>query len=160
MYINNPEDNQKYAKPRGFYTDKTSTKWSKDTSPIHFEGFHNKVVWPLIKLIIMITIYFAATNIFGLYWAYSIILCMFVLLTYQHLVALVHPNTIVMSAMDHQTFITNDNSIVNFMNCSQYYEDSEEAVCGAFRRGIHRYPKFRYRIKEIAGDYYYEEMGI
>jgi hypothetical protein len=45
------------------------------------------------------------------------------------------------------------------MNCSQYIGDSEEALFGNFIRAFKQFPKYKYKVKQIAGDLYYEEMS-
>jgi hypothetical protein len=35
-----------------------------------------------------------------------------------------------------------------------------EALTSGFKGMIKNYPKFRYKVKEIFGDYYYEEMSV
>lgn len=47
------------------------------------------------------------------------------------------------------------------MNIQTYIGHDEDAVFGMFRKYIAEdQPKFRYKIKEIAGDYYYEMMSL
>jgi len=45
------------------------------------------------------------------------------------------------------------------MNCSMYLADSEDALFGNFAKNFDLFPKLRYKVKEIAGDYYYEMMS-
>lgn len=46
------------------------------------------------------------------------------------------------------------------MNCSMYDGDSEGAIFENFKKIFVDIPKFRYKLKMIAGDYFYEEMSI
>ena len=69
------------------------------------------------------------------------------------------PNTKALATMDYVTYISGEKSFVNYMNCSMYTGDSEDAIVGGFKRMLHVFPKFKYKIKEIAGDFYYEEMS-
>ena len=91
---------------------------------------------------------------------YSFVICLLMTLGYPYVVALILPNTIVMPAMDHQCYLSNDTSFVNYYNVSEWLGDSEDAIFGNFAKLIKQHPKMRYRIKEICGDYYYEEMGF
>ena len=54
-------------------------------------------------------------------------------LSYQHIVALMHPNTIVMAPMDAQTFVSSPESFVNQMTVQTYIGDSEDAIIGKFK---------------------------
>ena len=46
------------------------------------------------------------------------------------------------------------------MNCSTYDSPDPDTIHLNFKKSIELMPKFRYKIKEIMGDYYYEEMSI
>jgi hypothetical protein len=90
----------------------------------------------------------------------SILSCIIITISYQHIIALIIPNTIVLAPMDHQTYISDPKSYVNYMNCSTYTGDSEDAILGSFTKSFDLFPKFRYKLKEIGGDYYYELMTV
>lgn len=143
------------TKPRGFY--KESCEWTKDHSVAHFQGFKNKVVYPVIKICLLVCFYFA----FRLYFSVklSVLLCLCVIAFYQDFVAMVVPNTIRMPAMDHQCFLSNTKAHVNYANVS--YNDAawDEEIPKKFIKVIEMFPKMRYKIKIIFGDYYYEEMS-
>jgi len=47
---------------------------------------------------------------------YCILVCLVVTLSYQHVVAALVPNTVVMPAMDQQTYISTPKSVANYMN--------------------------------------------
>lgn len=79
---------------------------------------------------------------------------------YQDVVAMIVPNTIKMSPMDHQCFLSNTKAHVNYYNCSLQDFPCKASAHSAFTDAAKRYPKMRYKIKEIFGDYYYEEMSI
>ena len=81
-------------------------------------------------------------------------------MTYQHVIALIVPNTVVMPALDLQTFYSNPQQTVNYMNCSQYDGDDIEILRLRFKEMFKTQPKFRYALKKIAGDYYYEKLTI
>ena len=70
------------------------------------------------------------------------------------------PNTIVLPAMDHATFISNPTSHSNYINCTIYSRDDPSALIGSFKRAIKKYPKLRYKLKHIMGDIYYEMMSV
>ena len=46
------------------------------------------------------------------------------------------------------------------MNCSTYDSNDPECLHNSFKEVLKIMPKFRYKVKEIMGDYYYEEMSI
>lgn len=45
------------SKPRDFFTDKRYRMWSQDETTTHFEGFENRVQWPLIRLVSVVSIF-------------------------------------------------------------------------------------------------------
>ena len=47
----------------------------------------------------------------------------------------------------------------NFMNCSMYDKPSDDLMHPKFRAMIKTHPKFRYKIKVVGGEYFYEEMS-
>ena len=116
-------------------------------------------MWPLIKSIILIYILvqgFVHTRsisvVIGLY--------VFIVLIYPYVIAMMIPNTVVMPAMDQQTFVSNSNSIVNFMSCSMYSKSNTDVIVNRWKKFYKMHAKFRYKIKVVAGDYFYEEMSI
>jgi hypothetical protein len=58
------------------------------------------------------------------------------------------------------TLISNSKANVNYMNSSLYNKDAVDAFWSSFEKVFTKMPKFRYKIKEIAGDFYYEEMSL
>ena len=55
--------------------------------------------------------------------------------------------------------IGNSKSIVNFMNCTGYdIECDPEIVKRKLDAAFKVMPKFKYKLVEFAGDYYYQEM--
>lgn len=70
------------------------------------------------------------------------------------------PNTIEMPPMDHQTFISSEGVFVNYMNCTMYDEWDEQTLKDTWLDVFTFIPKFRYKLKEIAGDLYYEQMPM
>lgn len=89
----------------------------------------------------------------------ALISCVFVIFTYQRIVALLVPNTIVIPSMDQVTFMSTNKTHLNYMNNSQYDFHDTDALSHRFKEMIRTMPKFRYKIKEICGDYYYELMS-
>lgn len=65
-----------------------------------------------------------------------------------------------MPPMDHQCFISSPGVVVNYMNCTKFDDWNEDILLKAFEDIFSYMPKFRYKIKEVAGDYYYEKMSI
>lgn len=65
-----------------------------------------------------------------------------------------------MPPMDHQCFISSPGVHVNYMNITMYDNWNEKILMDAWDDVFTFIPKFRYKVKEIAGDYYYEEMPI
>merc|ERR1712166_1656824 len=114
----------------------------------------------MIKFTTLIVIFLVSKNVLALASGYCFLICIFLTMTYQHVVAAIVHNTIVLAPMDHQTFISDPKSFVHYMNCSTYTGDSEDAIIGNFKKAFEIFPKFRYKVKEIAGDYYYEMMSI
>lgn len=56
----------------------------------------------------------------------------------------------------------NEKSLVNYMNCAEYdkYEGAAEVIEQRFREAFVVMPKLRYKLREVAGDYYYEMMSV
>lgn len=81
-------------------------------------------------------------------------------LTYQYLVAFFTGLTVV-SAMDQACFIGPNTAYVNFHSCTFLEgEFTEESLTKLYMKFPNDFAKFRYRIKMIGGDPYYEEMSI
>jgi len=146
-------------RPRGFYKDTSYLKWSKDETIEYFGTPMLRYGWPLIKILVLVATYYWCKLYVGC-WHLGVTLCVVMLLSYQYVIALIFPNTIVMPVMDQQTLISEKSAIVNYMNASTYHKYSEEVFWLQFEELFKLIPKFRYKIKEIAGDYYYEEMTL
>ena len=93
-------------KPRNFYLDKAHLKWSKDKTKAYFESAEEKVIWPLIK-ICGLALAFASSSALLESYLSAVVVCLGIAMTYQHVIALIVPNTIVMPALDLQTFYSN-----------------------------------------------------
>ena len=66
-----------------------------------------------------------------------------------------------MAPMDQATMIGTNKVIVNYMNCTGYdIECDPEIVKRKFEAAFKVMPKFRYKLVEFAGDYYYQEMSV
>ena len=87
-------------------------------------------------------------------------LFIFIVLLYPYVIAMIISNTVVMPAMDQQTFLSNSSSNVNFMSCSMYSKSNTEVILNRWKKFYKMHAKFRYKIKVVAGDYFYEEMSI
>ena len=62
--------------------------------------------------------------------------------------------------MDQTVQISENESIVNGMNCSCYDKPiSIEVIRESMRKHFKTKPKFLYKVVEICGDYYYQQMG-
>lgn len=145
-------------KTRGYYEDKSYLKWSKDKTDEYFGSTEEKYLWPFAKLMMIATVFAVVQGLSGSL-SMTLGLCLFVIIAHQHVIALVVPNTIVMPAMDLQTFMSDKYSNVNYINCQQYDSiDGSEIIELRLKEAMKKYPKFRYNIKKIMGDYYYEEM--
>ena len=110
----------------------------------------------------MVAIYILASLIQALFhkiWL-TVLICILVTYWYPQMVAKAVPNTIVMPPMDHQCFISSSGVHVNYMNITLYDAWKEKILLDSFDDVFKFMPKFRYKIKEIAGDYYYEEMPL
>lgn len=158
MNKNNFDQNKRQElKPRGFY--KIHDKWSKDTTTEYFVGPMINYYWPAIKILCLIVLG-CATQCYFNSLCLSIGACLIMTYSFPFLVSKVIPNTIVMPPMDHQCFISSPNVIVNYMNCTKFDDWNEETLYEAFKELFTYQPKFRYKIKEVMGDYYYEKMPI
>lgn len=116
------------------------------------------IYYPLVKLgLFLVT--FLLFNL-ELSFRVSLFLTVIFALIYPYYVASVVPNTVVMPAMDQQTYVSNPNQLVNYMNCSMYDKEDVQAIELCFKKAISNFPKMRYKVKEIFGDYYYEEMSV
>lgn len=88
-------------------------------------------------------------------------ICLTIIAFYQDVVALIVPNTIRMPPMDHQCFLSNSKAHCNYANSGLYNRgDIKPAVYRNFSKVYKLLPKMRYKVKEICGDYYYEEMSL
>ena len=103
-------------KTRGYYLDHSHEAWTKDTTNNHFEG--NQVGWTAAKILALLVIFSISRYILGLHMIYCIANGVVVTLLYKHVIATLIPSTIVMPAMDVQTYVSDPKSIVNYMNCS------------------------------------------
>lgn len=65
-----------------------------------------------------------------------------------------------MPPMDQMCFLSNTKAHVNYINISLYDNETEEAAVRNFKKLFELMPKFQYKVKEIAGDYYYEKMSV
>jgi hypothetical protein len=62
--------------------------------------------------------------------------------------------------MDQATFLGGSKSIVNIMNCTCYDTPLDPNIpIDKFIKAFKIMPKLKYKIKEICGDFYYEEMS-
>lgn len=93
-------------KPRDFYLDKAHLKWSKDKTKEYFESAEEKYIWPLIK-ICGLALAFATSSVLLQSYLSAVVVCLGIAMTYQHVIALMVPNTVVMPALDLQTFYSN-----------------------------------------------------
>ena len=116
------------------------------------------IYYPLIKMFLIFAFFLAFKIFFSN--LISVFLCVLIVLAYPYWVASVVPNTIVMPSMDQQTYVSNQTQLVNYMNCSMYDKGDIEAIELCFKKAVSDFPKMRYKVKEIFGDYYYEEMSV
>lgn len=144
-------------KPRGFYA--RHEPWSKDKTENYFSGPMHTLTWPLFKLSAILALATCTQCLFHSTWL-TMAVCLAVICFYQSLIAAVVPNTFELPPMDHQTFISTAGVHVNYMNCTFYDDWDEGTLRQAFLDVMQFMPKFRYKLKEIAGDYYYESMPM
>ena len=100
---------------RGFYRDKSYKKWSRDHTTTYFEGTVDRVYWPIMKIIHLCVLYYVMWTHTASVLA-SVVFCVLVVVSYQHVVAFILPNTIVMPAMDLQTFYSSPEVHINYIN--------------------------------------------
>ena len=62
--------------------------------------------------------------------------------------------------MDHQCFLSSTKAHVNYMNMCIQSKPCEEAAYRNFKKLFKIMPKLTFKVKEIAGDYYYEKMRV
>ena len=145
-------------KERGFYT--INYPWAKDKTTGYFAGFNMKIGWPVAKTIFIASIFYLIRTYLDLSTFYTSLICLLITGFYQDLVALIIPNTIRMPPMDQQTFLSRNQAVSNYINCSLQDKKCVEAAQKNFIRALKMKPKMRYKIKVICGDYYYEEMTV
>ena len=133
------------SKPRGFFQDLSFKKWAKDTSLGYYDTFELKIMWPAIKSIALISIYYFW--IWLTCWHMAMMSCVFSVFFYQRIIACFVPNTIVIPSMDCVTFMSNNKAHTNYMNQSQYDVHQPEVLLYKFKKMIKTMPKFRYKIK-------------
>ena len=92
------------------------------------DGTWNRIIWPLVKLTLLVIIYYVSSQIMGIEWKYSLLICILVTIGYPHVVALFIPNTIVMPPMDHQCFLSNDGQNVNYYNLAEWRGEAHDAL--------------------------------
>lgn len=95
------------SKPRGFYTDKSYLKWSKDQETGYFNTPQMLYWWPLAKVAVLVVVFAFCKYVVGC-WHLGVLVCIPLTMFYQHLVALLIPNTIVMPVMDSMCLISSE----------------------------------------------------
>ena len=85
---------------------------------------------------------------------------MLIAVYYQNVVASVLGYAVIPS-MDYTCFLGGSKSVVNFMNCT-YYDTgcNPDVVKSKIKWAAQFHPKLRYKIVEVAGDFYYTEMSV
>jgi hypothetical protein len=145
-------------RPHGFY--KETPEWTTDTEREYFSGTRLNIVWPLVKITLISLVFGVLTLGLSFGIPASIGICFLIVSFYQDLVCLIVPNTIRMSPMDQQCFLNGPNAHVNYMNVSILsMSNIREMSKQAYLKAMKIHPKLRYQVKEIAGDYYYQEMS-
>ena len=61
--------------------------------------------------------------------------------------------------MDASTYLDTKESHVNYVNCSLQDLEFADAAFIKFQKLFKSLPKMKFKVKEICGDYYYEEMS-
>ena len=115
-----------------------------------------KFIYPTIKAILLgIAAYFMNINLEM--WQ-TILICLAAVLYYQNVVAtLMGLHTI--PIMDYTCFLGGSKSVVNFMNCTWYDTKCDpDLVKSKISWAVKHNPKLRYKIVDVAGDFYYQEM--
>lgn len=118
-----------------------------------------KVFWPTIKTFTIILIFVILRLPFGLPALSSIGICLLIVYFYQDVVALIIPNTIKMPPLDQQCFLSSTKAHVNYMNVTVQDKPTTKCAEAKWAEMLDLYPKMRYKVKEICGDYYYEMMS-
>jgi hypothetical protein len=135
-------------------------EWSKDDRQTYYTGFEMKVVWPLVRLAALISIFGVVHVLAEQSLSMSIGICLFITLTYQHVIALIMGYTVI-PGMDAATFTSNNKINTNVMNVA-YYDcpPDSEVVEFNVRKLMKNIPKFTYKITELFGEYYYQPMHL
>ena len=90
------------------------------------DGEWDLYYWPLLKTAFILTV-FALLQLLSESLLVSTSVCVITIMYYQHIVALCN-NKLVMSTMDQATYLSNKNSIANFMNFSTYDKENIEVL--------------------------------
>ena len=77
-----------------------------------------KVAWPVAKTVIVMVLFLVCHFTIEISITLSVLICMAATMFYQDVIAMIIPNTIKMSPMDHQCFLSNTKAHVNYYNCS------------------------------------------
>ena len=130
-------------------------EWAKDTSQAYYQGFRLKIVWPLTKIAIMVTLLQTLRLVAGLSLPVSVGICFAVVWFYQDVVAFMMGYKR-MASMDAMCFISSSKAHVNYM-CVTCYDQplSRETILHNFNKMLKLLPKFQYVVEECCGDYYY-----
>ena len=96
--------------PRGFF--KMDESWSKDKTTAYYQGARQKVLWPLLKSIVIAAIWHGLYSSTGYpKWLVTVI-CLIIVGTYQHVVAAVM-GLKYMGPTDQACFVSNQNKYMN-----------------------------------------------
>ena len=135
-------------------------EWSKDKSQAYFKGTRMQVVWPLVKMAILIVLYLILSKFLEFSFWKCILVLFVVIFYYQELVARIMGYKR-MPSMDAQCFISSSKSHVNFMSVSAYDKDlSWDIFMHNIEKVLATMPKISYKVVECAGDYYYEALDM
>lgn len=100
---------------RGMY--RMPEPWSKDTSQAYYKGTTTQVVWPLVKLFCLASIFFLLQFVLEVSTSLSCFACFIVIWFYQDVVAKIM-GLKRMAALDAQCFVSSSKSHVNMLSVS------------------------------------------
>ena len=136
---------------------KMDESWSKDKTRCYYEGTRMRFAMPMVKGCVVVLFGLALSQV--LHYSIAILICILVQAFYQDVVAAVlglHS----LPVMDYTCFIGSEKAVVNFMNCTWYATACDpELVKDKLIKAARIMPKLRYKLVEVGGDYYYEEMS-
>lgn len=141
---------------------KIKDDWSTDSSKCYYSGLMINAFWPLVKIHALIALHIILRYSVGLENWMTLCIIGFITVFFQNFMAMCF-GLIPIPGMDQVTFLGNEKSIVNYINCAEYTASMDEfpqIFEEKLKEAFVTMPKLRYKITEVAGDFYYEMMSV